>query len=75
MNQQDLSEKISCAEWDNKRKDWVSADIVERGIEMQTDHGYEQAVGYLMAHDIPFDVIERALLNRLERRARTSGAL
>lgn len=66
---------MSCGDWDNKRKDWVSADIVERGIEMQADHGYEQAFGYLMGHDIPYDVIERALLNRLERRSRISGSL
>ena len=75
MNKRETDVRATCGQWDDKRKDWVGADIVERGIEMQTDHGYEQAVGYLMAHDIPFDVIERVLHNRLERRVQTSGSL
>lgn len=75
MNQKMTDKGLACGEWNNKRIDWISADIVERGIEMQTDYGYEQAVGYLLSHEIPFDVIERVLLSRSERRTQISGSL
>lgn len=75
MNQKMTDKGMACGGWNDKRKDWISSDIVERGIETQTDHGYEQAVGYLLAHEIPFDVIERVLLSRSERRTQISGAL
>lgn len=75
MSQSDMDKNLSCGNWENLRKDWISADIVERGIEMQTDKGYGEAVKYLQKYNIDRNVIERVLVNRLDRRAQISGSL
>lgn len=75
MSQRDMNKNPSCGNWGNARQDWVRADIVERGIEMQTDKGYEAAFSYLQGHSIEVSVIERVLVNRLDRRSQLSGSL
>jgi len=75
MNRREMNKNLSCGDWGSARKDWVSADFVERGIELQTDMGYEEAFNYLQKHNIAPDVIERVLSDRLNRRSQLSGAL
>jgi len=75
MNWREADRALSCESWRNARMDWVSADIVERGIEMQTDKGYDAAFHYLEEHDISPDVIRRVLVDRFDRRSQSFGAL
>ena len=63
--------KTILPEEENRRHDWDKADIVDRGIEIESDHGYSYAARFLKQHDIRPDVVERVLRRRLERRSRT----
>lgn len=62
-------------EKNNRRQDWEKADIVDRGIEMETDQGYSSAARFMEQHNIRPDIIERVLRQRLDRRSRNRDAL
>lgn len=75
MKQPEEKKRTVLPEENNRRRDWKKADIVDRGIEMETDQGYSSAARFLEQHDIRPDIIERVLRQRLDRRSRTWDAL
>lgn len=75
MKQPEEKNRTVLPEENNRRRDWKKADIVDRGIEMETDQGYSSAARFLEQHDIRPDIIERVLRQRLDRRSRTWDAL
>lgn len=70
MKQSEEKKRDILPEEDNRRSDWKQADIIERGIEMDIDHGYSSAARFMEKNDISPEIIERVLRRRLNRRAR-----
>ncbi|ARQ78303.1 hypothetical protein BRW84_06555 [Oxalobacter formigenes OXCC13] len=70
MKQSEEKKRTVLPEEDNRRSDWKQFDIVERGIEMDIDHGYSSAARFMEKHDIAPEIIERVLRRRRDRRAR-----
>ena len=58
MKQSEEKKRTVLPEEDNRRSDWKQFDIVERGIEMDIDHGYSSAARF-EKHDIAPEIIER----------------
>ena len=52
MKQSEEKKRTVLPEEDNRRSDWKQFDIVERGIEMDIDHGYSSAASFMEKHDI-----------------------
>ena len=75
MKQSEEKNSAVLPEENNRRHDWKRADIVERGIEMETDQGYSSAARFMEQHNIRPDIIERVLRQRLDRRNRNRDAL
>lgn len=70
MKQPEDKKRTVLPEEDNRRSDWKQFDIIERGIEMDIDHGYSSAARFMEKHDIAPEIIERVLRRRRDRRAR-----
>lgn len=70
MKQPEDKKRTVLPEEDNRRNDWKQFDIIERGIEMDIDHGYSSAARFMEKHDIAPEIIERVLRRRRDRRAR-----
>ena len=54
----------------NRRSDWKQYDIIERGIEMDIDHGYSSAARFMEMNNVSPEIIERVLRRRRVRRGR-----
>ena len=68
---QKKNNKSVLPEEENRRHDWQQADIVDRGIEIESDCGYSYAARFLQEHAIRTDIVERVLRQRLDRRSRS----